>query len=112
MVLEGALGVFGVGCAGGALAEALHWWNLREKLELPHYVKSLFYWVMTLVMIATGGFVAWLYFGDHAEALVAVHVGLSAPLILQKLIKSVPKTSGAKSVITTPAPSLRGFFSW
>jgi hypothetical protein len=34
MVLEGALTVFGVGCAGGIVAEILHWWNLREAEQL------------------------------------------------------------------------------
>ncbi|MCP3468195.1 hypothetical protein [Bradyrhizobium sp. CCGUVB23] len=112
MVLEGALTVFGVGCAGGIVAEILHWWNLREAEQLPAYRVSLFYWGITLAMIVAGGFVAWLYFGGRAEGIIAFHVGISTPLILQKLVTSVPQPPGAKNVIARPAPSVRNFFTW
>lgn len=112
MTIEGAYAVFGTGCAGGVLAELLHWWNLRESPQLPAYYKNLFYWVVTVGMILAGGFVAWIYFGSKAEAIIAVHVGLSAPLILQKLVTSLPDTKGSKNIIATPAPTLRRFFTW
>jgi hypothetical protein len=112
MTIEGGYAIFGTGCAGGVLAELLHWWNLRESPQLPAYSKSLFYWVVTVVMILAGGFVAWIYFGSKAEAIIAVHVGLSAPLILQKLVTSLPSTKGSKNIIATPAPTLRRFFTW
>lgn len=112
MVLEGALAVAGGGCAGGAVAELLHWWNLRQSTQIPDYAKSLFYWSLTVLMVLAGGVVTWLYFGEHAEALVALHVGISTPLILQKLVTSVPEKPGAKNVITKPAPTVRRFFTW
>ncbi len=112
MVLDGALSVFAVGCAGGAAAELLHWWNLRQAENLPAYVRSPFYWSLTLLMAAAGGLVAWLYFGARAEAMIVLHIGLSTPLILQKLVNSVPTPAGAKNVITKPAPTVRGFFDW
>ncbi|MCC8985530.1 MAG: hypothetical protein LM513_02965 [Nitrospira sp.] len=112
MILESGLVIFGVGCAGGVLAELLHWWGLRRSPHLPHYLKSTFYWLITIAMIASGGFIAWLYFGNRAEAIIVVHVGLSAPLILQKLATTVPESKGAKNVVVTPAPSIRRFFTW
>jgi hypothetical protein len=112
MVLQGAANVFAIGCAGGAVAELLHWWNLRQNEQLPSYARSIFYWVLTILMMLAGGFVTWLYFGERAEAVVALHVGISTPLILQKLVTSVPATQGAKSMITTPGPSVRRFFTW
>jgi hypothetical protein len=112
MAIEGALTVFGVGCAGAAIAELLHWWNLRTKEQLPIYRTSLFYWAITAAMIVAGGFVTWLYFGLSAEGIVALHVGISTPLILQKLVTSVPEATGARNVIAKPAPSLRNFFTW
>ena len=112
MTIEGGYAIFGTGCAGGVLAELLHWWNLRESPQLPAYSKSPFYWIVTVVMILAGGFVAWIYFGSKAEAIIAVHVGLSAPLILQKLVTSLPSTKGSKNIISTPAPTLRRFFTW
>ncbi|WP_457662939.1 hypothetical protein [Sinorhizobium medicae] len=112
MVVEGAWAVFGVGCVGGVIAELLHWWNLREAEQLPAYRTSPFYWGITIAMIAAGGFVAWLYFSLRAEGIIAFHVGVSTPLILQKLVTSVPQPVGAKNVIVKPAPSVRNFFTW
>jgi len=112
MVIEGTAAVAGVGCAGGALAELLHWWGLRCDSRLPAYLKSVFYWVVTALMVGAGGFVAWLYFGARAEGLLALHVGLSTPLILQKLVTSVPTRKGTPSAGARPGPSLRAFFTW
>jgi hypothetical protein len=112
MIIEGSSAIFGVGCGGGLIAELLHWWNLRESPQLPAYAKSPFYWVITIAMILMGGFMAWIYFGNRAEAIVAVHIGVATPLILQKLVTSVPEPKGAKNIIVTPAPTLRRFFTW
>ncbi|WP_192363887.1 hypothetical protein [Mesorhizobium mediterraneum] len=112
MVVDGVWAVFGIGCAGGVLAEVLHWWNLREAEQLPTYRKSLLYWGITLAMVIAGGFITWLYFGGRAEGIVALHVGISTPLILQKLVTSVPQPPGSKNVIVKPAPSIRDFFTW
>jgi hypothetical protein len=112
MVIEGTIGVTGIGLAGGVLAEILHWWNLREDKQLPDYAKSPKYWIITLAMILAGAFVTWIYFGNSAEAIVALHVGISTPLILQKLAVSVPEIGGSRSIIATPQPSIRRFFSW
>ena len=112
MVVDGAGAVFGIGCAGVALAELLHWWNLRDAEQLPAYRTSSVYWGITVAMIVAGGLIAWLYFGEHAEGMIALHVGLSTPLILQKLATSVPDAKGARNVIVSPAPTVRRFFTW
>ena len=112
MVLEGAWTVFGLGCGGGVAAEVLHWWNLRQNEKLPIYTGKAFYWLITAAMIVLGGFVAWLYFGSKAESIVAFHVWLSTPLLLQKLFTSVPEAAGAKNTVLAASPSLRRFFTW
>jgi hypothetical protein len=112
MIIEGGQEIFWIGCAGGALAEILHWWNLKESPQLPAYARSIFYWGITIAMVLAGGLIAWIYFGDRGEAIVAVHVGLSTPLILQKLVTSVPEVKGSKNVVVTPAPTVRRFFTW
>jgi hypothetical protein len=63
-------------------------------------------------MILAGGLIAWIYFGARAEAIIAVHIGVSTPLILQKLVTSVPDTKGSKNIIVTPGPTVRRFFTW
>ncbi|AZV19313.1 hypothetical protein [Mesorhizobium sp. M7A.F.Ce.TU.012.03.2.1] len=94
MALESDLAVFGVGVAGGAANELLHWWGLRENPNLPEYVKRIFYWVVTLGMILLGGGLAWLQLGSQADALIAFQIGLAAPMLLQKLIKAAPEPGG------------------
>ena len=90
MVIEGAAGVAGVGLAGGVLAELLHWWNLREDKQLPDYAKSPKYWVITLAMILAGAFITWIYFGQRAEAIVALHVGIVCRLQKAQHIPPIP----------------------
>jgi hypothetical protein len=97
MPLTTAWHVFLAGTAGGVLLELLHWYALRREKRLPQYASSIFYWVVSALMAFAGGALAWLYFGARAEAIVAAHIGLSAPLILQKLATTVAPT-GSKGV--------------
>jgi hypothetical protein len=96
MEITGPLNVFLVGCLGGFANEVLHWWQLREDVNLPAYAKSPLYWVVTLVMIGLGGVVAWFQLGAKANAPIAMQLGLAAPLILQRLAASVPQAPGGK----------------
>jgi hypothetical protein len=107
MTLSGDLHVFLAGCSGGAIAEVLHWWNLRTAKKLPTYVYSAFYWSISIAMIAVGGFLCWIQFGASAEALVAVQVGLGAPIVLQKVVTG-GKASGARG----SGASITDFFRW
>ncbi|MGH7463512.1 MAG: hypothetical protein ACREMA_21085 [Longimicrobiales bacterium] len=79
---------------------------------MPVYARSAAYWIITALMVLAGGAVSWLYFGDRAEALLAVHVGLSTPLILQKLTTSVAEPAGSRAMLAPTAGSLRDFFTW
>lgn len=112
MALDGALSVFLMGCVGGMLSELLHWWGLRQSKKLPDYVASAFYWLVTICMIAAGGLLAWLYFGDNVDAIIALHVGISTPILLQKLVTTLPETEGARNTLVKPNPNLRDFFTW
>jgi hypothetical protein len=90
--------VFLVGFLGGVLLEIVHWYAVRKDGRLPDYVGNVQYWVASLVMALAGGGLAVLYFGSRAEGIVALHVGLSAPLILQKLATTVADVPGAKGI--------------
>ena len=107
-MLESEFAIFGVGLAGGAANELLHWWNLRENPQLPEYAKRFGYWVITAGMAFLGGALAWLQLGTQADALIAFQIGLAAPLLLQKLAKSMPDQKGAMG---RPGLSLRNFLA-
>lgn len=81
--------------------------DLREDKQLPDYARSPKYWIITVAMILAGGFITWIYFGQRAEAIVALHVGISTPLILQKLAISVPQVGGSRNIIATTHASIR-----
>ena len=109
MSLTSYWAVFAVGVFGGAFLELLHWWNLRRRNpRFPQYARSSFYWIVTLFMVLAGGAITLFYFGDRAEAIVAFHVGLSAPLIGQKLATTMAQP-GARSI---DGARLIDFFTW
>jgi hypothetical protein len=96
MMLTTPLEVFLVGLGGGALLELIHWYALRRDERLPAYARNPFYWLVSIAMAVAGGLLAWVYFGGRAEAVIALHVGLSTPLILQKLATTIADTPGGK----------------
>lgn len=107
MDLESAIQVFGVGFVGGLLIELVHWYALTRDPNFSTYKRSLLYWLMSLGMAAAGGLLAMLYFGNQAEGFLALHVGLSAPLILQKMTTTVALTGGKST-----QANIVNFFHW
>nr|WP_320125377.1 hypothetical protein [uncultured Shewanella sp.] len=87
--------IFGV--AGGVLPEVYALYNLRHSWlnEKPSWVKSKFYWLITLAMIALGGGTAALYsyIGIKLNALMAIHLGLATPVLIQTALKEKPKVN-------------------
>jgi hypothetical protein len=85
--------VFLYGVIGGALAEVLKWWQLRETPTPPAYLKSGFYWVITGIMTLVGGVLALVYGVDASKPVLALNIGVSAPLILKGLASVIPVNS-------------------
>jgi hypothetical protein len=83
------------GVLGGFLAELFGLWKLRHELKpnLPPYLRSPFYWLMTILMILSGGGIALMYVksGVVRPPILAVNVGASAPLIIGGLTQAPPK---------------------
>ena len=106
MTLQGPLWIFLVGAAGGVALELLHLYSLRHTRPLPDYVRSKFYWAVSILMMVLGGGLALAYFGATEVHVLAVgQMGLSTPLILQKLATTfAPGTSPPP----TPAGSWTG----
>lgn len=107
MELNSAAQVFGVGFTGGLLLELLHWYALTRDPNFSTYKRDAVYWLVSLAMAAAGGLLSMLYFGEQADGLLVLHVGLSAPLILQKLASTAAQ-SGAKAA----RPTVMNFVSW
>jgi len=95
--------VFLFGVIGGALAEVLKWWQLREATNPPAYLKSVFYWVITGIMVLVGGILAVAYNVEASKPLLAINIGVSAPLILKGLASVVPSKITAFSICPCPA---------
>jgi hypothetical protein len=85
--------VFGLGIAGGLLAEALKLYQLRESKKPPAYLKSALYWIVTLLMALSGGGLAVVNNGGSTSPLLALNIGISAPLILKGLATISPGKS-------------------
>jgi hypothetical protein len=87
------------GIAGGVFAELLGWFKLRHQApeDLPIHVKTAHYWIVTTCMILSGGIlvVAYLRSDLKVNAIMALNVGASAPLILGTLVsQSAPISPG------------------
>ncbi len=82
------------GLLGGTAAEVLGLFRLR-RAGVPQYLRSFFYWIVTVAMIALGGAVAWLYIKSEIDLtpLLAVNVGAAAPLILGQLVAQTPEVT-------------------
>jgi len=85
------------GIAGGVAAEILGLFKLRRE-GAPQYLRSAFYWIVTVAMIALGGGLAWLYVKSDVSLtpILAVNVGASAPLILGQLVAQTPEVAPGK----------------
>lgn len=87
----GWLGI-GLGVAGAMGAEFALWYGARHRLHkvFPDYGRSASYWIVTVGMFLFGGFLVWLHqlaAGGSLPVFVAVNVGATAPLALNRLTK-------------------------
>ena len=87
-------GGFWLGVLGGLLAEVFSLSKLRylAKNELPLWLTSVWYWLITTLLIVSGGVLVGIYLGSGVAMtpLLAVNIGASAPLILQSLVSQAP----------------------
>jgi hypothetical protein len=88
--ISGFWPIFGVAAGGGALAELLKWYQLREATTWPSYVRHPAYWLLTAAMIIAGGLLAVLYGTADKQALLVVNIGVSAPVIIRALASNQP----------------------
>lgn len=108
MMLDEHWQIFLVGLTGGGLLELLHWYNILRTPQGNEYSCSAKYWISSFLMAGAGGLLALFYFRGEIQAIIPLHVGLSTPLILQKLATTAAEPPGARG----PRVSLISFFRW
>lgn len=93
----GLIDGFIYGVLGGSFAEMLGIYKLRREIpeSRPIWLTSPFYWIITGLMILTGGALVTVYLksGVSLNALLALNIGASAPLIVGTAAGTVPKAS-------------------
>lgn len=89
MILNEGYQIFLCGLFGGFLGELLKWYRLRCSADLPSYIKSPFYWIITILIIISGGLLSLLYSSERMSAIMSLNIGISAPLILQNLSQTM-----------------------
>jgi hypothetical protein len=77
------------GAGGALLHEATRWVALRTENKLPAYMYKIHYWLLTLVLVATGGALAG--FMTPQTAMQALYIGISAPAIISRIGAAYPK---------------------
>ena len=90
-LVEGAL----FGAVGGSLVELYGLYQLRRrsKSQRPAWLKSPFYWLVTILMIVVGAGVVALYVhsGAQLNPLVALHLGAATPTLIGVFSKNAPE---------------------
>jgi H+/Cl- antiporter ClcA len=88
MTASGFWPVFLFGIFGGFLGELIKWYRIRESKDLPHYVTSVFYWSITVLVIISSGVLAVLYGTETKNAIQVVNIGITSPLLVQTLAQA------------------------
>ena len=80
---------------GGLIANVLPLMELRSvKPERRPDFSDFFYWLPFIILPVLGGFAAYLYERQDIELtpFLAVHVGVSSPVVFGSILRSVPNT--------------------
>jgi hypothetical protein len=72
-----------LGCIGGLLPDVIRFVKGRFRGSFPGYLKRPMFWFGLLLLIALGGFAAWLLGASDAKQAIAY--GFGAPELLSKL---------------------------
>lgn len=78
--------LFLLGCLGGLLPDILRLIRNRRKIKIPAYLRTLNFWVGTILLVAVGGLTAWILSAETAKD--ALIYGFASPQILSQLAVS------------------------
>jgi hypothetical protein len=88
----------GFGCLGGALPDIIRLIKGRYKEELPSYLGSGSFLLGFILLVALGGFVAWI--GGAKEVKDALAFGFAAPEVLSRILSTEGTRAGPGSDIS------------
>jgi len=98
---------FALGLFGGAVAELLKWYQLfQNSTNSAEYKKTPMYWIVTVLMIIASGILTAVYGDSVTSPVLAVNIGISAPLILKGLAGAAPALpGGGRALRGEPIPA-------
>jgi hypothetical protein len=94
LVLIGFWRIFAGGFLGGIAGDLLGFADRRRE-RMPDYYKKSSYWLGAFTLAFFGGLLATFY-GSPMNALLALNIGASAPLIIKSASTSVPRIRGSR----------------
>jgi len=79
------------GALGGFFAELRVLFKIRHD-KSPKWLKSCFYWIITVLMVLAGGALVTIYVKSNfsLRPIIALNIGASAPLIFETFISMTP----------------------
>jgi len=95
-ILEG----FVYGIFGGAISEVVGLYKIRTLANLPKTFKSKSYWLITALMIVCGGGLVCVYLKSDIALtpILALNVGISAPLVISRVAEDTLPSSPSNRV--------------
>jgi len=95
LILDGFWQVFTVGCLGGVIGDLVIIFEARRDRP-PEYTKKKFYWLCVILMTLAGGVLTCFYGLHGVQAILALNIGASAPLILKSFATGTPPINPPK----------------
>lgn len=87
-----------IGACGALIAEILHWHRIARHGRWPQYSTSWPYWLITVLVILSGGIVTAAVSNPGSSLLQLLLLGIAGPQLLQSAARSQRKKPKDKDV--------------
>ncbi len=99
---------------GAIVIQVVHWYQLREKLELTRYkrqLRSLSYWVISTLMVVGGGYASLILADGKLDAPQLLLIGAAFPTLFTKLVSAGQQVGKETNLGAEKGSLLRDYFS-